>query len=79
MAEEYARHTKELSPHLEEGAWTGLGPVCKRQGRPAQLSAILTAVLNVRPGLRLHGFGVKTTALQRLDIASRLHSTDSMA
>ena len=76
---EYARHADELAPHLEEGAWVGLGSVCKRQGSPDQLSAIISAVLDVRPDLRLHGFGVKRTALERLDISSRLWSVDSMA
>ena len=76
---DYARHTKEMSPHLEEGAWTGLGSVCKRQGKPQAISAVITAIMSVRPDLRLHGFGVKTTALSRADIYQRLHSADSMA
>ena len=77
--EDYARHTRAMSPHLEEGAWTGVGSVCQRQGRPAAISAVLTAILRERPDLRLHGFGVKKTALQRADISERLHSADSMA
>lgn len=77
--DDYADHTAQLSPHLSDGAWVGLGSVCKRQGRPSAISAVLTAVLRVRPDLRLHGFGVKKTALRSLDVSSRLYSVDSMA
>ena len=77
--EQYAAHVRDLSPHLETGAWVGVGSVCKRQGQPALLSAILTAILREREDLKLHGFGVKTTALQKADISERFHSVDSMA
>ena len=76
---DYARHTEDMSPDLAENAWAGVGSVCKRQGRPREISAVLTAILTVRPDLRLHGFGVKTTALSHADISERLHSADSMA
>ena len=76
---EYAAHAETLAPHLETGAWVGVGSVCKRQGRPRSLSAVLTAILRVRPDLLLHGFGVKRTALRQADIAGRLYSVDSMA
>ena len=77
--EEYAKHTRELSPHLEEYAWVGVGSVCRRQGRPAQVAQVISAILGVRPDLRLHGFGVKTTALADASVALRLYSVDSMA
>ena len=76
---DYANHTRALSPHLPEGAWTGVGSLCKRQGNPAQISATITAIKSVRPDLRLHGFGVKVTALRQADIWQRLHSVDSAA
>ena len=76
--EDYRVHLSQIEPYLEEGAWVGVGSVCKRQGRPAAVSAILTAILRDRPDLRLHGFGVKTTALQHQDIAARFFSVDSM-
>ena len=76
---EYAAHTRALSGELPEAAWVGVGSVCRRQGRPQQVARVLSAVLQVRPDLRLHGFGVKTTALQDASVALRLHSVDSMA
>ena len=76
---EYAKHTRDLSPHLEDQAWVGVGSVCRRQGRPLQVARVISAILGVRPDLRLHGFGVKTTALQNSSVALRLHSVDSMA
>ena len=77
--QDYAEHTAHLSPYLPPSAWTGVGSLCKRQGTPARISAILSAITSVRPDLRLHGFGVKTTALRQADIWHRLHSTDSAA
>ena len=76
---QYEQHVEQLSPHLPEGAWTGVGSICKRQGKPSAISAVLTAILKVRPDLKLHGFGVKTTALRQADIWDRLHSVDSAA
>ena len=68
-----------MSRHLPEGCWTGIGSVCRRQGRPERIARIRSAVLNVRPDLRLHGFGIKATALRDASVAHRLHSTGSMA
>ena len=76
---EYAAHLAELSPYIQEEAWVGVGSVCRRNGRPDAISAVLSAILDVRPDLRLHGFGVKATALARGDIRNRLYSVDSMA
>ena len=76
---EYAQHTQDLSPHLEQCAWAGVGSVCRRQGSPQQVARVLSAILQVRPDLRLHGFGVKTTALSDASVALRFHSVDSMA
>lgn len=77
--DQYAQHVADLSPDLEAGAWVGVGSVCKRQGSPYQISAVLTAILDERPDLNLHGFGVKSTALRHGDIWMRFHSVDSMA
>ena len=77
--EEYADHARQLSPDLPDQAWTGVGSLCKRQGSPSRISAIITAIKNVRPDLKLHGFGLKTTALCRADIWHRFHSVDSAA
>jgi hypothetical protein len=52
----------------------GIGSVCRRQGT---LGAINVLVRLKADGLRLHGFGLKTTALRSLD--RFLVSSDSMA
>ena len=57
--DEYARHARQLSAELPEGAWTGVGSVCKRRGTPAGVARVITAIQDVRPDLKLHGFGVK--------------------
>ena len=75
----YARHCWQMAPMLDDGMWVGVGSVCKRNVNPAAISAVLTAILDVRPDLKLHGFGLKTTSLTERDIAVRLHSSDSMA
>ena len=77
--DDYRRHVGNLSPEIDVGAWVGVGSVCKRQGRVSIVSAILTAILAERPDLRLHGFGLKRTALQHADISERIYSADSMA
>lgn len=42
-------------------------------------NTVLDAILRLRPDLRLHGFGVKTTALANGAIRAALYSADSMA
>ncbi len=66
--DDYRRHLQEMERELPPGTWAGVGSVCKRQGNPSQLSAILTAILTERPDLKLHGFGVKTSSLKHTDI-----------
>ena len=76
---DYVRHLTQLNRELYEGQWVGVGSVCKRQGSPDKIAAILSAILTVRPDLKLHGFGVKQTALESYTVRSLLHSVDSMA
>jgi len=56
---------------LEAEVLVGLGSVCRRSGT-LELVAVITAILRYRPGLRLHGFGVKSTGtlLSCLDLRS---------
>ena len=61
------------------GPWVGVGSVCKRNADIDKIAEVLIAIKTERPDLRLHGFGVKTTALQSALIRSLLHTTDSMA
>lgn len=77
--QDYVRHVDMYGRRLKHGAWVGVGSVCKRQGDPAQIIAVLSAIRTVRPDLRLHGFGVKKTSLKSPEIRAMLYSADSMA
>lgn len=76
---EYVTHIRAYGRRLAAGAWVGVGSVCKRNGDPDAVAAVLLAIKAERPDLRLHGFGLKTTALASDLILSLLHSADSMA
>jgi hypothetical protein len=76
---EYLDHLARYGDRLSSGMWVGVGSVCKRQGKPADVIAILGAIKRARPDLRLHGFGVKITSLARPEVRHLLYSADSMA
>jgi hypothetical protein len=59
--------------------WVGVGSVCKRNGRPEKILAVLSAIKAIRPDLRLHGFGVKRISLGDPRVREMLWSSDSMA
>jgi len=75
---DYADHVRAYGDRLAEGRWVGVGSICKRQGDPAAIEAVLNAIKSERPDLRLHGFGVKLTAL-RTSVHDMFWSADSMA
>jgi len=77
--EEYVAHVRQYGSILREGQWVGVGSVCKRNAEPEAIEAILWAIRQDRADLRLHGFGVKTTALASANIRAWLYSADSMA
>lgn len=77
--EDYASHCAQYGSRLAPGAWVGVGSICKRNGDPNAIAAVLLAIHRVRPDLRLHGFGLKTTALASGLIQELLFSADSMA
>lgn len=77
--EEYVSHIRQYGDRLAHGAWVGVGSVCKRNGNPRAIEAVLLAVKAERPDLRLHGFGLKSTALGSPLVRSLLHTADSMA
>jgi hypothetical protein len=76
---DYVRHVKAYGKRLAPGARVGVGSVCQRQGNPKAIVQVLDEIHAERPDLRLHGFGVKLTALKSPRVRRRLHSADSMA
>jgi hypothetical protein len=77
--DDYRRHLDAYGDRIGHGAWMGVGSLCKRQGDPAMIAAILDAILRDRPDLRLHGFGCKRTSLLDPGVRRRLATADSMA
>lgn len=77
--DDYVRHADQYGAELTEGQWTGVGSVCKRNTDPRVIEFILRKIKTARPDLRLHGFGLKLTALKHPRIRALLHSADSMA
>jgi hypothetical protein len=76
---DYADHVRQYCDRLQPGMWVGVGSVCKRNRNPGSVVAVLDAIHAVRPDLRLHGFGVKITALRNQRVRELFHSADSMA
>ena len=75
---EYAAHARQLAKIVPTGAWVGVGSVCKRQSHPRVLRDVLAAILE-EGDWRLHGFGVKVTALRWGPVVELMYSVDSMA
>ena len=76
---DYAAHVAQYGERLEPGMLVGVGSVCKRNANPGSIVAVLEAINAVRPDLRLHGFGIKITALRNDRVRQLLYSCDSMA
>lgn len=76
---DYLSHIEQWGDRLEPGMWVGVGSVCKRQGDVAVIENLLLHLWYERPDLRLHGFGVKLTALRSHLVRSLLYSADSLA
>lgn len=76
---DYVHHLRAYGDRLTPGMWVGVGSVCKRNGDPRAVAAVLHAIKAARPDLLLHGFGLKTTALGDPLVRSMLHTADSMA
>lgn len=76
---EYAAHVRAYGNRLAPCAWVGVGSICKRNGDPSAIWRVLDAVKQARPDLRLHGFGLKQTALRSWLIRDMLETADSMA
>jgi hypothetical protein len=76
---DYVAHLGAYGSRLAHGAWVGVGSVCKRNGNASAIEEVLCAIRAARPDLRLHGFGLKTTALRSGLVRQCLHTADSMA
>ena len=76
---DYVAHLAAYGDRLAHGAWVGVGSVCKRNGDPRAIERVLLAVKTVRPDLKLHGFGLKGTALGSGLVCELLETADSMA
>jgi hypothetical protein len=76
---DYADHVRQYGDRLTPGMWVGVGSVCKRNRNPGSVVGILEAIHAIRPDLRLHGFGVKITALRNQRVRELFHTSDSMA
>jgi hypothetical protein len=77
--DDYVAHIEQYGDRLRPGMLVGVGSICKRNADPAQIEAILRAIKRKRPDLKLHGFGLKISALARAAIRDALYSADSMA
>jgi len=77
--EEYAKHVHDYGSLLKEHEWVGVGSIARKNTNPELVLNILNAIHDVRPDLRLHGFGIKKTCLQDSAIRDQLFSADSMA
>jgi len=77
--DDYVAHISAYGARLKFGMWVGVGSVCKRNGDPSAILAVLGAIKKARPDLRLHGFGLKTKALADVEIRELLYTADSMA
>ena len=75
----YVDHIRMYGNRLKEGAYVGVGSVCKRNASPSSIVQVLKTIKKERPDLRLHGFGIKTTALSWQEVRDNLESADSMA
>ena len=76
---DYVAHVEAYGPALTPGMWVGVGSVCKRNAAPDAVAGVLRAIKAVRPDLRLHGYGLKITALGDATVRDLLQSADSMA
>lgn len=77
--DDYRRHIDQYGDRLAHGMWVGVGSVCKRNVSPGSILDVLSSIRRDRPDLRLHGFGVKLTALKEAGVREALFSADSMA
>lgn len=77
---QYAEHvTMYRKAGVDMGQLFGVGTVCSRNGNSSAIRKVLQSIHDAQSRIRLHGFGLKTTALMNWHIVSMLESADSMA
>lgn len=76
---DYIYHISMYGNRLRKHMLVGVGSVCKRNGKPEMIEDIMFAIKQVSPHLRLHGFGIKKTALKSPMVRTLLYSADSMS
>jgi hypothetical protein len=77
--EDYVDHIRQYGDRLRPGMWVGVGSVCKRNGNVRAIEDVLVSIFMERSDLRLHGFGLKNTALRSPAVRNLLETSDSMA
>lgn len=77
--EDYLRHVDQYGDRLKPGMWVGVGSVCKRNANVRAIEDLVSTIHDERPDLKLHGFGLKITALESGLVRECLYSADSMA
>jgi hypothetical protein len=77
---DYAAHVRAYhAAGVDMSQRFGVGTVCSRNGDLDAIRWVLRAIHAEQPGIRLHGFGIKTAALRCGEIVGMLESADSMA
>jgi len=76
---DYINHIIAYGDRLKYRMWVGVGSICKRNSSPKAIEEVLRIIKVYRPDLRLHGFGIKLTALASPIVRGCLFSADSMA
>jgi len=82
--EEYVAHVRQYSDRLKPGMWLGVGSIRDRNDKPKELEAILLAIRRELKAqglhdIRLHGFGLKDTALKNSLVDALVDTSDSMS
>jgi len=75
---EHARMHKEAGVDLTACRVVGVGTLCRRSVL-ADVIGILKGISDYNPDIKLHGFGLKTSAMARPKVTTKLYSADSMA
>jgi len=77
--QDYLDHVAMYKELVQKDAWIGIGSVFNMYQQMGTLTDILHAIAKAAPSWKLHGFGLKTTALKNSEVRSILHSADSYA